>query len=353
MLVFLAAIAFSCQNDRLPSEPEQNVEKSKFKKVDDIKAELFLYVLRNDPNDPPISVNIHLLTEDWDERRVSWDFTNKTLSTPWSTQGGTFTDVSVPAPSFSPNVKNQYLPGIDITDIVKAWLKGTADNHGIILEQGQTSPYIVYRSKTTTFPPYVDDNVPYILITSPNGAQYKFIPTADAYIWENNPTFTGTGDDGRLYTGLLNGNEKRTLLKFEVTYEGDSGCTLTPGYWKTHSKYGPAPYDATWNDMEDDSFFQSGQTYYDVLWTPPKGGNAYYILAHAYIATHLNQLNGADFTDALDAFNSATYLFNNYTPDYVGGLKGKNGKKERQEWIELAEILDDYNNGIIGPGHCE
>ena len=24
------------------------------------------------------------------------------------------------------------------------------------------------------------------------------------------------------------------------------GCTLTQGYWKTHSEYGPAPYDDTW-----------------------------------------------------------------------------------------------------------
>jgi hypothetical protein len=88
-----------------------------------------------------------------------------------------------------------------------------------------------------------------------------------------------------------------------------------------------------------------------VLWTPPQG-NAYYILAHAYIAAELNFLNGADFTDAQAAFDAATDLFETYTPEYVAGLKGPAGNALRAQFIELAEILDDYNNGLIGPGHC-
>ena len=98
-------------------------------------------------------------------------------------------------------------------------------------------------------------------------------------------------------------------------------------------------------------FFGSGQSYYEVLWTRPKG-NAYYILAHAYIAAELNFLNGADPSAAQAAFDEATDLFNAYTPDYVAGLKGKAGNELRSQFIDLAEILDDYNNGLIGPGHC-
>jgi hypothetical protein len=130
------------------------------------------------------------------------------------------------------------------------------------------------------------------------------------------------------------------------------GCSLTPGYWKTHSAYGPAPYDDTWAQIgEDTLFFLSDKSYYEVLWTAPQG-NAYYILAHAYIAAKLNQLNGADFTDAQAAFDAATDLFETYTPEYVAGLKGPAGNALRAQFIELAEILDDYNNGLIGPGHC-
>jgi hypothetical protein len=129
------------------------------------------------------------------------------------------------------------------------------------------------------------------------------------------------------------------------------GCSLTPGYWKTHSSYGPAPYDDTWALVgENTTFFSSGKSYYQVLWTSPSGGNAYYILAHAYIAAQLNQLNGADFSAAQTAFNQATALFANpaNTPASVGALRGS----ARNTWINLATTLDNYNNGLIGPGHC-
>ena len=128
------------------------------------------------------------------------------------------------------------------------------------------------------------------------------------------------------------------------------GCSLTPGYWKTHSAFGPAPYDDTWVQIGENSpFFLSGQSYYNVLWTSPNG-NAYYILAHAYIAAQLNFLNGADQSAALTAFTQATGLFNTYTPAQISVLKGSSAL--RQQFISLAGILDSYNNGLIGPGHC-
>lgn len=158
----------------------------------------------------------------------------------------------------------------------------------------------------------------------------------------NNTAFFMAQDSGAY-------GEASEVVLVEVPCQG--GCTLTPGYWKTHSSYGPAPYDATWAQIgEDTPFFFSGKSYYQVLWTSPSGGNAYYILAHAYIAARLNQLNGANFTAAQAAFDAATALFNNpmNTPAYVGGLKGS----ARNVWINLASTLDKYNNGLIGPGHC-
>jgi hypothetical protein len=129
------------------------------------------------------------------------------------------------------------------------------------------------------------------------------------------------------------------------------GCTLTPGYWKTHSSYGPAPYDETWALLgEDTSFFDSGKTYYQALWTPP-AGNPYYILAHAYIAAELNFLNEASYpTAVMDAFIEASYLFSEYTPAEVLALPRKSA--DRAMFTTLATILDDYNNGLTGPGHC-
>ena len=133
-----------------------------------------------------------------------------------------------------------------------------------------------------------------------------------------------------------------------------AGCTLTPGYWKTHSLEDPAPYDDTWallgSLQEDTVFFLSGQSYYQVLWTSP-GGNAYYILAHAYIATRLNELNGAFVPiNVQSAFNQATTLFNAYTPSQIGALRGND--PTRQRFVQLASLLDSYNNGLQGVPHC-
>ena len=135
-------------------------------------------------------------------------------------------------------------------------------------------------------------------------------------------------------------------LKVSVPCVG--GCTLTQGYWKTHSRYGPAPYDNTWAKIgEDTPFFLSGQSYYQVLWTSPSGGNAYYILAHQYIAAKLNTLNGASTTPAVDgAMTWAETFFNNYKPsDSLDKVTSNQAKG-------YAATLDSYNNGLIGPGHC-
>ncbi len=134
------------------------------------------------------------------------------------------------------------------------------------------------------------------------------------------------------------------------------GCTLTQGYWKTHSKYGPAPYDDTWTSVitygEDTAFFSSGKSWYQVLWTAPKKGDAYFILAHQYIAARLNILNGASPTSEVNsalAFageNGTNGFFNTYDP-------AKNlSKSVRSQAIYYAGVLGSFNEGIIGPGHC-
>ena len=144
------------------------------------------------------------------------------------------------------------------------------------------------------------------------------------------------------------------------------GCTLTQGYWKTHSIRGPAPFDDNWNNIpalpyapgtwggtaENTVFFFSGQTWYQVFWTPPSGGNAYYQLAHQYEAAVLNILNGADPSAVTATLNSALALFLNpaNTPTSIGKLKGSDPL--RAQFIALAGILGSYNTGTIGPGHC-
>jgi hypothetical protein len=127
-------------------------------------------------------------------------------------------------------------------------------------------------------------------------------------------------------------------------------CTLTQGYWKTHSEYGKAPYDDNWAELPnraDEPFFSSGQTWYEVFWTAPKGGNVYYQLAHQYMAAELNRLNGASVPNEVEnALIGADTWFNSHGPNEK--LKAKDAK-DAAGW---ASTLGKYNEGIIGPGHC-
>ncbi|MBC5775473.1 hypothetical protein H8S95_15455 [Pontibacter sp. KCTC 32443] len=122
----------------------------------------------------------------------------------------------------------------------------------------------------------------------------------------------------------------------------ETGCTRTQGYWKNHADPGKKQYDATWDDYLNKTFFNSGKDYLAVLNTNPKGGDAYYILAHQYIAAELNVAAGASIPqDVLEAWNAATAYFKGET------------NPARSELLEWAELLDDYNNGVVGPGHCD
>ena len=139
-----------------------------------------------------------------------------------------------------------------------------------------------------------------------------------------------------------------------VTVNCVLGCTLTQGYWKTHSQQGPAPYDDTWAllgaQQETATFFLSGKSWYGVFWTAP-AGNAYYQLADQYMAAQLNVLNGANVpANVQTALNQAATLFNTYTPAQIAALKGNSTL--RQQFVSLAGVLGSYNEGQTGPGHC-
>jgi hypothetical protein len=135
------------------------------------------------------------------------------------------------------------------------------------------------------------------------------------------------------YTNNSTVLEINSFHGFTVTYvnhvEEDEGCTLTQGYWKNHAE--------EWADLANDPFFSSGKTYLQILQTPVKG-SAYIQLAHQYIAAYLNIQAGASTTPAVDAA-MATAL--TYFTSGTGDISG------------LVTILDEYNNGVTGPGHCD
>lgn len=129
-----------------------------------------------------------------------------------------------------------------------------------------------------------------------------------------------------------------------------TSCTLTQGYWKTHSSHGPAPYDDTWTSIEPSgestTFFLSGMSWFGVYSIVPRDG-AYWQLAHQYVAAKLNSLNGTSLASVQASFDAATAFLTAHTPAQVG----KNGPLANQA-KQLAAALDAFNSGRVGPGHC-
>ena len=121
------------------------------------------------------------------------------------------------------------------------------------------------------------------------------------------------------------------------------GCTFGQGHWSnTPGVVWPAPYD------RNATFFLSGQTWQQVLDTPV-GGNAYYNLAHQYIAAVLNVANGAcDPSGVEDTIDLATAWFEANTP--AACTPGPSCGLQ----VTWAGILESYNSGTYpgGPSAC-
>lgn len=136
------------------------------------------------------------------------------------------------------------------------------------------------------------------------------------------------------------------------------GCTLSSGYWLTHSQLGPNAYDDNWAklpdqdgdgkaEQEQELFFLSGETYHKILGTP-SSANPYWSLARAYATSELNLLNGSLPTAVQVIFNSAKTLLQTYAAAQVPALPNS----IRKQYTILAGSLDRYNNGTSGPGKC-
>jgi hypothetical protein len=127
---------------------------------------------------------------------------------------------------------------------------------------------------------------------------------------------------------------------FNINIRGGA-CTRTPGYWKNHPNAWPIQ-----------NVVAGGVTYTQKqaiaqLQEPKATGDATKILIFHLIAAKLNVAAGttsgtiAQTISAADAFLVANKLNSNPT-----GAK-------RALAISLAATLDQYNNGLLGPQHCD
>lgn len=168
------------------------------------------------------------------------------------------------------------------------------------------------------------------------------------------------------------GASDEAMWNVHITIPCPEGCTLTQGYWKTHSEYGPAPTDPNWyligdvdgdavSEGPDEDFFDTGMSWYEVFWTSP-AGRPYYQLAHQWMAAYLNTVSiqaigGSVPSNVQTALVNGASLLDEYdgspNPNKNPDIKGKDAKDIRGQFVSIAGVLGSFNEGTIGPGHCD
>jgi hypothetical protein len=117
-------------------------------------------------------------------------------------------------------------------------------------------------------------------------------------------------------------------------------CTFTLGFWKTHAGSWPVT-----------SLVLGNTTYSQAqllqILNQPVVGNGLISLVHQLIAVKLNIANGADPSAVSATITAADAQIGALVVPPIGSdsLTPASTSNETQ-------ILDDYNNGVSGPGHC-
>jgi hypothetical protein len=128
-----------------------------------------------------------------------------------------------------------------------------------------------------------------------------------------------------------------------------NNCTYTQGYWKTH---GPIPTGNNTNVWPVTSLMLGSVNYTDLelqaIFDTPAQGNGLISLAHQLIAAKLNIANGADGSSVAATIASADAMIGGLIVPPVGA-----GSLATSTVSSLKTTLDNYNNGLIGPGHCQ
>jgi hypothetical protein len=190
--------------------------------------------------------------------------------------------------------------------------------------------------------------------SSPEGPQEvevcaEALPWADSYSQQIGPYPCGThaAENTVSYEAVDTGTTGEDTAVIQVFVPCELTRPRTPAYWKTHGDpEDPKKYDERWEAVggPEAPFFGSGQTYIEVLWTSPSGGNVYYVLAHQFIAARIHMLNGLPMPDeTLKAFEEAEALFEQHLPD-DDGLRRKSKADLQDQFVALAQVLKAYNH---------
>ena len=141
--------------------------------------------------------------------------------------------------------------------------------------------------------------------------------------------------------GELGASASSTIVRATTLERGLQDCTYTQGYWKNHTEVWPVG-SLTLGTVN----YTAAQLL--AIFNQPAVGNGLISLAHQLIATKLNLANGAIPTPAVTAAIAAADAM-------IGGLVAPPigaGSLAPGATSGLTTTLDNFNQGITGPGHC-
>jgi hypothetical protein len=121
---------------------------------------------------------------------------------------------------------------------------------------------------------------------------------------------------------------------------GGSSCTYSQGYWRNHPNAWPVT-SLTLGTVT----YQAAELM--AILDNPARGNGLVILVHQLIAAKLNIANGADSSAVQEAVTDADTMIEALVVPPIG-----DGYLAPAQTGDLTETLTEYNEGTIGPGHC-
>jgi hypothetical protein len=139
-------------------------------------------------------------------------------------------------------------------------------------------------------------------------------------------------------TGQLRVSE--TIMCATLPCVGGTSCTYTQGYWRNH----PTAWPVTSLTLGTVTY-QAAELM--AILDNPAQNNGLVIMVHQLIAAKLNIANGADPSAIQQAVTDADNMIGALAAPPIG-----NGYLPPDQTSELTETLTEYNEGTIGPGHC-
>ena len=318
-----------------------------------VSATFHGYIYRiDDLNSEP--VNLHRVLTPWDELTVTWNSFHPGGALNYDPTIDAFFD------GVTANTPDSWV-SLDVTDMVQHWMDGTYPNLGLLMRKENVSPRTVFYSREGSAPPYLE-----MEFYTPNGSVFITEPAlADAMIGEHEPE-TAFGNTDKLYTGYKNNLAKHSLIIFDLPTitprepNPYAGCTLTIGFWKTHAGQKKnqadevAPLLPIWlgtaggansrlvADSDSAVEFLTMNTY-------GRPSNGITKLYAQLLGAKLSAASGASMSDVSTAFAEADA----YLAEHDWTEWNHLSESDQSMILGWKDILDAYNNGDIGPGHCD